>query len=178
MLDTPKANYSFGSLHKVMEKGISMFLKRRKKFGKVLLLGYGGGSAAEIIYKQSTEIVEITALEIDSAVIRLSKQWFPKNYVDIIETDAFGWLSKTRESYNLVIADLFIHLDIPDQMYIRDFYTHVSKILKPGGLILLNVMIEKDNALQNLERLIKSELKIVEKDSLYGKNFLYLLSAK
>ena len=59
LLDTAKVNYSFGSLHAVMRGSIEAMVGRGVKVDRVLLLGYGGGSAAEIIHQDHNRDAEI-----------------------------------------------------------------------------------------------------------------------
>ena len=47
VLDTGKVNYSFGSLHEVMSGSITEMATWGVPVERVLMLGYGGGSAAE-----------------------------------------------------------------------------------------------------------------------------------
>ena len=52
MLDTRWVKYSFRKLHEVMKKLIQRLHSKIYSFDKVLILGYGGGSVAQIIYEQ------------------------------------------------------------------------------------------------------------------------------
>ena len=52
MLDMRRVNYSFGKLHEVMMKIIQRLHSKSYSFDKELMLGYGGGSVAQIIHEQ------------------------------------------------------------------------------------------------------------------------------
>lgn len=52
MLDTRWVKYLFGKLHEVMKKLIEQLHSKSYSFDKELMLGYGGGSVAQIIHEQ------------------------------------------------------------------------------------------------------------------------------
>ena len=69
VLDTTGANYSFGALHKVMRKALKRVSKGEVvNWQNVLILVYGGGSAASIIRSKYSHAAHITAVEIDPNV--------------------------------------------------------------------------------------------------------------
>ena len=62
LLDTGKVNYSFGSLQQVMLGSIRAMVDMGVKTDRVLMLGYGGGSAAEIIHQDFSRTAEIVGV--------------------------------------------------------------------------------------------------------------------
>ncbi|MCC7297007.1 MAG: hypothetical protein IT244_01635, partial [Bacteroidia bacterium] len=87
MLNSKHANYSFGRLHEVMKAVVKVVKDRGGKFDQVLLLGYGGGSAAKLIHDTAPN-AKIDAVEIDAVVVALAKKWFYANNVVFTIADA------------------------------------------------------------------------------------------
>ena len=73
MLDTTEVNYSFGKLHDVMRSVLGKLKERRYPFDQVLILGYGGGSAAQIIHDEINPEAQIVGVELDSEVVALTE---------------------------------------------------------------------------------------------------------
>lgn len=94
MLDTEYVNYSFGKLHDVM-KGVLLKLKKRNyPFEQVLILGYGGGSAAQIIHEEINPDAQIVGVELDTEIVDLSEKYFYKRDVKILNEDAFLYVQR------------------------------------------------------------------------------------
>ena len=110
-METDKVNYSFGSLHGIMEKTLTALKAKHASFDRVLMLGYGGGSAAEIIHQQYQRDAEIVGIEIDPAIIDVAKAYFYTKGIRIMQENAFDYLRKASENsweYDVILVDLFI----------------------------------------------------------------------
>lgn len=154
MLNSRNANYSRGALHDVMLKALKLV---KKDFDcpmqNVLMLGYGGGSAADIIRKHYNTTARISAVEIDPEVISIAKQWFPVSDVNLIQADACEFVKSDTGKYDLIIADIFIDINMPHFSIEKEFYADVARRLAPGGVFIQNLMISKSNILQQLQTL-------------------------
>jgi len=141
-LNSAKANYSFGSLHAVMKKGLKIAKKHyNSKFNRVLLLGYGGGSVAKILVHKYNSEVQITAVEIDSKVIEIAKAWFPQKNVVFVNADAEEFLGSICQKFDLIVCDVFIDLETPQFFSSFEFYRKIGDWLTEDGLFFQNLMM-------------------------------------
>ncbi|MFM1793276.1 MAG: hypothetical protein RLZZ252_1630 [Bacteroidota bacterium] len=145
ILETNKVNYSFGSLHTIMEKSLSELKAKQASFERVLMLGYGGGSAAEIIHQQFQRDAEIVGVEIDSDIVDVAKSFFYTKGVRIIQENAFDYLRKASENsweYDVILVDLFIDDVVPELVFNQQFISHLASVAS-GGHVAINTMKDK-----------------------------------
>jgi spermidine synthase len=142
MLDTQEVNYSFGNLHKVMEMVLLRLAKKQYSFEQTLILGYGGGSAAQIIHQKIDRESQIIGIEKDSEVIRLAKKYFYTSEVKLLQEDAFDYVKKAKNSgwkYSVIVIDLFRDSIVPQ--YDATFFEILYEILEDNGVAVLNTMM-------------------------------------
>lgn len=142
VLNSNNANYSYGSLHSVMQKGIAEILKNHS-IVSVLMLGLGAGSAIEILHKKCAVKPAITAVEYDEDIVKIACedfaiQRFP--HLKMIVADAFHWIKNNTFTYDLIIDDIFVDDTIPDQCFTADYLEHIVSALNPGGIYFRNMM--------------------------------------
>ena len=150
VLDTQNANYSYGSLQKILEFGLTKV--ELKSVENILILGMGGGSIIHSLRNTFQYTKNIVAVEIDPEIIRLAKQEFgitSSENLQIIEGDAFEFVKTSKEKFRLIIIDLFIDLSVPPIFYGKEFCENVSKLLAKNGSIIFNagVNIEKESGI-------------------------------
>ncbi len=144
MLDTTEVNYSFGKLHDVMRSVLGKLKERRYPFDQVLILGYGGGSAAQIIHDEINADAQIIGVELDPEVVALTEKYFYKKEVKILSEDAFYYVEravKQEWEYDTLIIDLFENQKQPE--WNDAFWLHVKKLLTHDGVGVLNTMLEE-----------------------------------
>jgi spermidine synthase len=148
LLNSENANYSFGSLHAVMKKALKIARKEYKpSFNKILLLGYGAGSASHIIHKKYNLLAEIIAVEIDPQVIEIAEKWFPQKNVRIFQSDAFDFILRNSQKFDIIICDVFKDLKSPDFVLGNSFYESVAKSLNPNAVFIQNLILDHTAAL-------------------------------
>ena len=144
MLDTAEVNYSFGKLHEVMQKVLLRLKKKKYPFEQVLILGYGGGSAAKIIHEEILAEAQIVGVEIDAQVIELAKKYFYTNEVKLLQEDAFQYIKKAIDKgwkYNVIVIDIFKNAEIPE--YSETFFEQIYSLLEDNGVAMLNTMCDE-----------------------------------
>lgn len=149
-LDAATVNYSKGSLHYVMEQALlHAMVVYSYEPQHALLLGFGGGSAAEIL-QQMYPGIQVTALEHDAEVIRLARKWFDGSRVDLIHADAATWMAEPASVYDVILCDLFTEDQVPAFALRSDFYQRMAQWLSPDGIFIQNTMSghESDDAQQ------------------------------
>ena len=145
VLDSENTNYSFGSLQRVLKKGLKYIgYERIQNFQSILVLGVAGGSVIETLKKEVKFEGKITGVEIDADVIELATKYFGLgNYknVSIINDDAFEFVLKTKEKYDLIIIDIFQDTTMPNFLFEDFFINRINFLLNINGFILFNTMV-------------------------------------
>ncbi len=145
VLDSENTNYSFGSLQRVLKKGLKYIgYERIQNFQSILVLGVAGGSVIETLKKEVKFEGRITGVEIDAAVIELARKYFGLgNYknVSIVNDDAFEFVLKTKEKYDLIIIDIFQDTTMPNFLFEDFFINRINFLLNVNGFILFNTMV-------------------------------------
>ncbi len=154
VLDTENANYSYGSLQKILEFGLSKVDLKSVK--NLLLLGMGGGSIIHSLRKRGF-YEPIVAVEIDPEIIKLAKKEFnieEAGNLKIIQQNASKYVGESNEIFQLIIIDLFIDLNVPPIFYEKEFCGNVSKLLEKDGSIIFNVGVNLEKKSGTTEKLI------------------------
>lgn len=145
VLDSENTNYSYGSLQRILKKGLKYIgYERINRFQSVLVLGVAGGSVIETLKKEVKFEGKITGVEIDAIIVELANKYFALdkyNNVEIIIADAFEFVLKTKEKYDLIIIDIFQDTTMPNFLFEDFFINRVNLILNTNGFILFNTMV-------------------------------------
>ena len=145
VLDSENTNYSFGSLQRVLKKGLKYIgYERIQNFESILVLGVAGGSVIETLKKEVKFEGKITGVEIDAAVVELATKYFGLgnyNNVSIVIDDAFEFVLKTKEKYDLIIIDIFQDTSMPNFLFEDFFINRINFLLNVNGFILFNTMV-------------------------------------
>ena len=169
VLDTENANYSYGSLQKILEFGLRKV--DLKNVDNILVLGLGGGSVVHSLRNKFKYTKNIVAVEIDPEVIKLANREFgisPSENLQIMEGDAFEFAKISEEKFQLIIIDIFIGLNVPPIFHGKEFCENVSKLLGSNSSLIFNVEI-------NLEKQSKTSEKIIEN---FGSDFQFQMFQK
>ena len=145
VLDSENTNYSFGSLQRVLKKGLKYIgYDRINKFESILILGVAAGSVIETLKNDLKFKGKITGVEIDTTVIEIANKYFGLDQFDNVEIvidDAFEFVLKTKEKYDLIVIDIFQDTTMPNFLF-EDFYINrINFLLNVNGFILFNTMI-------------------------------------
>lgn len=154
VLDSKNTNYSYGSLQRILRKGLKYIgYDRIKSYKSVLVLGVAGGSVIKTLLNEIKFSGKITGVEIDSEVINLANKYFKINelpQVEIVNQDAFEFILKTTTTYDLIIIDIFQDTKMPNFLFEEFFINKVNNHLNTNGFILFNTMvISEDDKLRN-----------------------------
>ncbi len=152
VLDSKNTNYSYGSLQRILRKGLkSIGFETINKMKSILVLGVAGGSVIKTLVNEIQFKGKITGVEIDPEIIEIANTYFKLNKISnltIVIDDAFEFVLKTNETNDLIIIDIFQDTNMPNFLFEKFFIDRVGTLLKPGGYILFNTMLTKqsDNA--------------------------------
>jgi len=151
VLDSENTNYSYGSLQRILRKGLKTIgFDKVKHMEHILVLGVAGGSVIKTIVNEIGYTKRITGVEIDAEVIAMANTYFKLNEIqnlDIIIDDAFEFVLKTKNKYDLIIIDIFQDTTMPNFLFESFFTKRVGFLLNDNGILLFNTMLlnSKDN---------------------------------
>ena len=145
VLDSKNTNYSYGSLQRILRKGLKFIgFERIKTMDHILVLGVAGGSVIKTLVNEINFEGKITGVEIDNSVITIANEYFHLDQIknlEIIIDDAFEFVLKTKNKYDLVIIDVFQDTKMPNFLFETFFINRICYLLQPKGFILFNTMI-------------------------------------
>ncbi|MBL0048118.1 MAG: fused MFS/spermidine synthase [Bacteroidetes bacterium] len=145
ILDSGRANYSFGNLHQAFQRAFAVTKLRNKSPKNALILGFGAGSIAHILQKELKFNCSITGVEIDSEVLKLAKLYFDFDKLrncSVIEDDALHYLESSYEKFDLIAVDLFQEIDVPEQFQQTHFITLLKAHLADAGKLYFNYVLD------------------------------------
>lgn len=145
VLDSKNTNYSYGSLQRILRKGLKFIgFERIKNMDKILVLGVAGGSVIKTLVDEIQFGGKITGVEIDKAIIQIANEYFHLDQIqnlEIVIDDAFEFVLKTKDKYDLVIIDVFQDVRMPNFLFEKFFIDRICFLLNPKGCILFNTMV-------------------------------------
>ncbi|WP_298545721.1 spermidine synthase [uncultured Aquimarina sp.] len=177
VLDSETANYSYGSLQRILDYGLSKIYFDSKS--SVLLLGMGGGSVIDTLRNRYKHSGHITAVEIDPIIIQLAKDEFnitENKELLIISDDALNFVSNCQNSFDLIIIDLFIDLKVPIEFYQISFWDRLIELMSPKGNVLFNagIQLDDDSDIQSLIANYSKRIEFQLHNNVHGTNTLLI----
>ena len=149
VMDSQNTNYSYGSLQRILRKGLKTIgYKNIAAMQHILVLGVAGGSVIKTLVEEIKYKGKITGVEIDSEIIAIANDYFELNRVpnlEIVIDDAFEFVLKTKEKYDLIIIDIFQDTKMPNFLFEKFFINRIGFLLNEKGRILFNTMLLDDN---------------------------------
>lgn len=145
VIDSLNTNYSYGSLQRILKLGLkNIGFAKIKKMDHILILGVAGGSVVKTLVDDIDFKGKITGVEIDSEIIEIANQFFKLNEIpqlQIIIDDAFEFVLKTTEKYDLIVIDIFQDIKMPNFLFESYFIDRICFLLKSKGVVLFNTML-------------------------------------
>lgn len=143
LLNTKNANQSNGSLYIAFKLLLDNYINFPKdKNLNILILGYGLGSVDRIITNKNKNI-KITGVEKNIFL----KPWMyaheKPNNSEVFFEDAIQFVKNIKDSYDIVIIDLFEDTNIPDSIHQFHFWDKIYNTINQDGLIIWNVLQKK-----------------------------------
>lgn len=156
VIDSENTNYSYGSLQRILKKGLKYIgYDRIKKFDKVLVLGVAGGSVIKALVDDVKYKGQIIGVEIDPEIIEIANTYFNIDQIknlEIVIEDAFEFVLRTKDKFDLIIIDIFQDTKMPSFLFETHFIQRVNCLLNINGFILFNTMvINEKNKIRNLD---------------------------
>jgi spermidine synthase len=168
VLDSENANYSYGSLQRILRLGLkNIGFEKIVSMKHILVLGVAGGSVIKTLVDEIKYNGKITGVEIDPEIIKIANTYFKLDEVknlEIVIDDAFEFVLKTKTKYDLIIIDIFQDTTMPNFLFETFFINRICFLLKSHGFILFNTMLLNES--QNIRNkkyvseFFKSEFRI------------------
>jgi spermidine synthase len=144
VLDSENTNYSYGSLQRILRKGLLHFgFEKIVRMNHILILGVAGGSVIRTLVDEIGYEGKITGVDIDSEIIEIANKYFKLNEIenlDMIIDDAFEFVLKTKDRYDLIIIDIFQDTTMPNFLFEKFFIDRICFLLNNEGVVLFNTM--------------------------------------
>lgn len=144
VLDSENTNYSYGSLQRILRRGLkNLGFEKIVKMEHILVLGVAGGSVIKTIVDEIHYEGKITGVDIDPEIIHIANKFFKLDEIknlDIIIDDAFEFVLKTKDRYDLIIIDIFQDTKMPNFLFEKFFIDRICFLLKSKGMVLFNTM--------------------------------------
>ena len=115
---------------------------------RVLIVGLGGGAMVRFLTHYDPQ-VQIDAVEIDPAVVRLADKYFDVRSggnVRVHTADAVAFIESTTDRYDLILMDAFLRpssetdaTGVPSGLKTLAFLNRLKQTLAPGGVVAFNV---------------------------------------
>jgi len=146
-----------------------------------LILGLGGGSIPRMLLA-ARPLIEVEAVEVDSAVVELAAKYFdiralPRFRIHL--RDAASFLRGCTSRYEIVVIDTYVGERFPDHCATADFVKDARKCLSDDGVLAVNWLggdrQTQESLLKNLERTVGS---VWQLPGMQSRNFLYFAPAK
>ncbi|MGL2967604.1 spermidine synthase [Flavobacterium sp. XGLA_31] len=145
VLDSENTNYSYGSLQRILRKGLKYIgFERIRNFENILVLGVAGGSVIKTLTDEIKFTGKITGVEIDENVVEIAKRYFGLDVIpnlELVIDDAFEFVLRTKEKYDLIIIDIFQDTTMPNFLFEDFFINRINSLLNLNGFILFNTMV-------------------------------------
>jgi hypothetical protein len=145
VVDSENTNYSYGSLQRILRLGLKTIgFDKIIKMDHVLLLGVAGGSVVKTLVDEIKFEGRITGVEIDAEIVKLANHYFKLDEIkqlEIVIDDAFEFVLKTKEKYDLIIIDVFQDTTMPNFLYESYFINRICFLLQSKGFVLFNTML-------------------------------------
>ncbi|MBR0778914.1 fused MFS/spermidine synthase [Bradyrhizobium diazoefficiens] len=112
-----------------------------KNVHSILEIGTGGGRTAWYLHRFLPD-VRVTSVELDPAVVELSRKYFglkdePNFLVDAKDGRLF--LSQSKDRYDVIMIDAYRGPFVPFHLLTKEFYQIVKDHLAEGGIVVQNV---------------------------------------
>ncbi len=177
VLNSAHANYSYGSLHEVMQVAINTLSSHDLQ--NLLLLGLGGGSAWKLAQQKCGTALRMTAIEIDSVVLEIAQNTFhihESEQIRIVQADACHWVERASdETYTSIIDDLFVDVTKPEFFLDDTYIRQLHRILKRGGVLVINLMSFKEGYTEQVLRAYRPYFLVASIEQVHQHNRLLFL---
>ncbi|MCE2027520.1 polyamine aminopropyltransferase [Sessilibacter corallicola] len=110
---------------------------------KVLIIGGGDGGILREVCKHKN-VESITMVEIDNAVVEMSREHLPKHSdgafddsrFQLVIDDGANFVAETEQTFDVIISDSTDPIGPGEVLFTQDFYGNCKRCLNPGGVLV------------------------------------------
>lgn len=157
VIDSKRANYSYGNLQKILHKGLKIIgFDRIKLMQNILILGLGGGSVAKTLVNEIGCTGNIVGVELDPVMIGIGKKYFALdqlNNLQIVQSDALSYVQTNQQHYDLIIVDIFQDVHMPDFVFSEKFIQNIKNKLNTNSYLLINTIVTTQEIAKKIDHL-------------------------
>ena len=119
------------------------FFLRQVKAKDVLMIGCGGGTLATMLHSKG---VSVTVVDLHQLSFDIARKYFAlPGAVDCHVADGISHLKKNPRRHDALVLDAFGASGMPAKFKTEAFFKLAGSRLKPGGLFLMNVIVDDDD---------------------------------
>ena len=131
-------------------------LRNRTKAHNILVIGCGGG-AVPLGYSELCPNATIDVVDLSKEVIDVASKYFGISEAKNVRTHVYDGVKYVKDrvlstSLNILVVDVAAHdavdgdeLEMPPRTFVSlEFLTHARRVLKTGGLLLMNVIAKRE----------------------------------
>jgi len=116
----------------------------------LLNLGLGGASLERYLDANWPE-VQLTSVESNKKIIELAKDYFYlPGKVDVKHKPAEQFVQGHTQTYDIILADIFVAANQASCLYDERFYASISKCIKETGVLAINILPESEEDVVNV----------------------------
>ncbi len=170
-LATEEALYSDGTRYEPFRVAFKHIRKHRdlSKVADCLVLGTGLGSVVHILHDKYDCKASYSLVEYDEKILYWAIQNLSAHHISGLLphcSDALSFVKKDIRQYDLICVDIFNGKEVPKVFTERDFLLDVQRRLKPGGICLMNYILNEEREYQDYLRNVRSifpSIRIIER---------------
>jgi len=157
-------------------KIVNEILSCNKKNKKILILGVAlGGQIIHLLNKDPT--IYVTGVDITDEYFYIVRKYSDQNRLKLIKEDAYKYIMNSTETYDVIVCDIFIDVNIPNFVLTSEFLNKINILLpSSNNKFLLNTLDPNQNVIKKtLKNSIKNcSIKLVNNS--YDSNNLYFVT--
>ncbi len=130
--------------------GLALAQKRERG----MVVGFGAGSVTRA-WHELAPAMWIDSVEIDPVVTAVAYSYFqfePHDLLPVHVMDGRAFVNTSGGNYDVVLLDAFGAGDAPYHLTTAEFYAEIKAKLAPGGVVMANMVAERNETLLNQAR--------------------------
>lgn len=170
-LATEEALYSDGNRYQPFRIAFNNISKQRlSQVSDCLVLGTGLGSVVQILWEKYNCRGKFNLVEYDEAILKWALEYLSSMGIQNLEAhciNAAEFVKKDHRHYDLICIDIFSGREVPSLFTETDFLDSTRKLLKPGGIWVMNYIVndqrEMYEYMKNVKRIFP-QVEVIEKE--------------
>lgn len=158
VVNSSNANQSHGTLHQVWRQCLRKLRVKELNPERILILGFGAGSAAIILRKELHLDALMIGVDDDPEMLRIARRYFKVDELPRLRTiqiDAREFVAQATEQYDLILVDLWEDHRLAKGVDEAPFINHLRNCTSPDGLVCFNTMDHDQIGLAQSQRVAR-----------------------